>query len=99
MKRNKKDRQIYVACVNQDKGALARKVCKVACIGCGKCVKVCPFDAITLENNLAHIDSHKCKLCRKCVDVCPTNSILEFGFPPRKKKSTEKGASVKSENK
>ena len=30
-------------------------------IGCGKCVKVCPFEAITLENNLAYIDPAKCR--------------------------------------
>ncbi|MCF8336076.1 MAG: Fe-S cluster domain-containing protein [Bacteroidales bacterium] len=98
-KRNKKDRKIYVACVNQDKGALTRKACRVGCIGCGKCVKVCPFDAITLENSLAYIDPVKCKLCRKCVAVCPTNSILEVGFPPRRKKAKEKSESVQSESK
>ena len=99
-KKNKKDRKIYVSCVNQDKGALARKVCQVACIGCGKCVKVCPFDAITMENNLAFIHSDKCKLCRKCVEECPTNAILEIGFPPRKKKKEDEAKeSVKSENK
>jgi Na+-translocating ferredoxin:NAD+ oxidoreductase RNF subunit RnfB len=99
-KKNKKDRKIYVSCVNQDKGALARKVCQVACIGCGKCVKVCPFDAITMENNLAFIHSDKCKLCRKCVEECPTNAILEIGFPPRKKKKEDTAKeSVKSENK
>jgi len=97
-KKNKKDRKIYVCCVNQDKGGVARKACKVACIGCGKCVKVCPFDAITMENNLAHIDSHKCKLCRKCVDECPTNAILEIGFPPKKKK-TEKADNKKETSK
>ena len=97
-KKNKKDRKIYVSCVNQDKGGVARKACKVACIGCGKCVKVCPFDAITMENNLAHIDSHKCKLCRKCVEECPTNAILEIGFPPKKKK-TESGDNKKATSK
>ncbi len=85
-KKNKKDRKIYVSCINQDKGGVARKSCAVACIGCGKCFKVCPFDAITMDNNLAFIDSDKCKLCRKCVPECPTNAILEIGFPPKKPK-------------
>ncbi len=89
-KKNKKDRKIYVSCVNQDKGGPAKKACKVACIGCGKCVKVCPFDAITMENNLAYIDPLKCKLCRKCVEECPTNAIVEVNFPPRKKKAEKK---------
>jgi Na+-translocating ferredoxin:NAD+ oxidoreductase RNF subunit RnfB len=85
-KKNKKDRKIYVSCVNTAKGAVARKACSVACIGCKACQKVCPHDAITIENFLAYIDPVKCKLCRKCVEVCPTNSILEINFPVRKPK-------------
>ena len=69
--------------VNKDKGAVTRKACSVGCIGCGKCVKTCPFEAITLENNLAYIDPAKCRLCRKCVAVCPTGAIVEVNFPPR----------------
>lgn len=84
-KKNKKDRKIFVSCINEDKGGVARKNCKVACIGCGKCVKVCPFEAITLEENLAYIDAGKCKLCRKCAPECPTNAILELNFPVKKK--------------
>lgn len=85
-KRAKKERKIYVACRNEDKGGIAKKSCTVACIGCSKCFKVCPFEAITMENNLAFIDADKCKLCRKCVPECPTNSIIEIGFPPKKEK-------------
>ena len=79
-----KDRKIYVACRNEDKGGIARKTCSVACIGCSKCEKECKYEAITMANNLAFIDADKCKLCRKCVSVCPTNSIIEVNFPPRK---------------
>lgn len=82
----KKDRKIFVACSNCDKGGPARKACKVACIACNKCFKVCEFNAITIENNLAYIDAAKCTFCRKCVPECPTNAIIELNFPPRKPK-------------
>lgn len=85
--KGKKDRRIYVSCVNKEKGGIARKNCSVACICCGKCVKICPSNAITLENNLAYIDFEKCKLCRKCIKECPTNAITELNFPLMKEKS------------
>jgi len=33
------------------------------------------FEAITIENNLAWIDSDKCKACGMCVSECPTGAI------------------------
>jgi len=95
-KKAKKDRKIFVACSNCDKGGPARKACRVACIGCGKCQKVCAFDAISLENNLAYIDAAKCTFCRKCVEECPTNAILEINFPPRKPKAEAEAEAVKA---
>jgi len=77
-------RRVWVACSNKDKGAVARKACLAACIGCGKCVKVCKFDAISLADNLAYIDSEKCKACGQCVFECPTGAIHYSGFEPKK---------------
>ncbi|MBR5957675.1 MAG: Fe-S cluster domain-containing protein [Salinivirgaceae bacterium] len=85
--RGKKDRRLFVSCVNKDKGAVARKACTAACIGCGKCAKVCAFEAITVENNVAYIDFEKCKMCRKCAAECPTGAIHEVNFPPRPPKA------------
>lgn len=85
-KKGPKSRRIFVSCINKDKGGVAMKACKNACIGCGKCFKACNFGAIVIENNLAYIDDTKCRLCRKCVEECPTNAIHETNFPPRKAK-------------
>lgn len=84
--KGKKNRRVYVRCVNKDKGPVAKKACQVACIACGKCAKTCPFEAITMDNNLAYIDFTKCKSCRKCVEVCPQSTIIDLNFPPRKPK-------------
>lgn len=93
----KKSRRIFVSCINQDKGGIAKKACEVACIGCKACFNVCKFEAITIENFLAYIDPIACKLCRACVTVCPTNAIWELNFPPRKiKKDNNKEKIIKS---
>ncbi len=64
-----------VLCKNKDKGAVARKECKMACIGCMKCVKVCEDDAVTVVNFNAHVDTEKCVGCGKCKEVCPVGCI------------------------
>ena len=61
---------------------MTKKACKAGCIGCGKCQKVCAFDAIKIEGGVAYIDSQKCKLCRKCVNECPTGAIVLKGMDP-----------------
>ncbi len=100
--KNKRDLKIYVACLNEDKGGIAKKACSVACIGCSKCEDICPKDAITMTDTLAYIDPIACTLCRKCVPVCPTDSIIETNFPPKKvkipkeKPKAEKVAVVKT---
>ena len=95
--KHKRDLKIFVGCLNEEKGGIARKACSVACIGCSKCADICRKDAISMDNFLAYIDPEICTLCRKCVDVCPTHSIIETNFPPRKPKKTDADATVKVE--
>lgn len=51
------------------------KSCNSGCLGFGSCVKVCPFDAIHVENGIAVVDKEICKACGKCVAVCPKKLI------------------------
>lgn len=86
-------RRVWVSCVNKDKGPVAMKACNVSCIGCGKCAKVCKFEAITVENGLAYIDNEKCKACGMCVRECPRKAILAtWEVPAPKPKPTPETA-------
>lgn len=72
------DAHVAVSCNSLDKGAVVRKFCKVACIGCGLCSKQCLHGAIKLQNNLAVVDSSICiEKCTEsvCLDKCPTKAI------------------------
>jgi len=51
------------------------KSCNDGCLGYGSCVKVCPFDAIHVEDGVAKVDREACKACGKCVAVCPKHLI------------------------
>ena len=46
------------------------------CNGCGKCVKLCPQEAISGEKKKAHvIDETKCIKCGACYESCPFEAI------------------------
>jgi len=45
------------------------------CNGCGICVEECPVDAISLEDEKAHIDMNSCIRCGHCHDVCPQEAV------------------------
>ncbi len=71
--------RVYVACRNEQKGAVARKNCKVACIGCMKCTKI--NSKIKVENNLSYIPSNidAKKYGQALAETCPTGAIIYTG--------------------
>ena len=70
-----KKSKYYVQCKNTEKGALTNKSCKVGCIGCKKCEKACPSEAVKVTDNLAKIDYSKCIGCGRCAEECPRKII------------------------
>ena len=48
------------------------------CIGCGKCVRLCPTKNISMQNGVAQ-GSNKCTMCYRCVNQCPKQAITLLG--------------------
>jgi len=54
----------------------SKRVDSSTCIGCKKCEKVCPSEAIIVkEDNKAVITTNLCHQCTNCSEVCPTAAI------------------------
>lgn len=70
-----KSKSIFVQCRNTDVARVARDVCMTACIGCKRCEKTCQYDAVKVENGVAHIDPAKCVCCGECSKACPCHCI------------------------
>ena len=45
------------------------------CIGCSRCMKICPTEAIRIHGGKASIQEHRCIDCGKCYEVCPAQAI------------------------
>ena len=45
------------------------------CIGCGRCVQVCPKSALFLEEGRARIDPEKCVGCGACLGLCREGAL------------------------
>jgi electron transport complex protein RnfB len=60
----------------EDKGPMIAEVKEEICIGCTRCFKVCPTDAIMGAAQQIHVVFREaCTACGKCVDACPTESV------------------------
>lgn len=59
------DSKNYIASINENQ-----------CIGCTKCIKACPFDAIVGSSKFMHsILANECTGCGFCVEPCPVDCI------------------------
>jgi heterodisulfide reductase subunit A-like polyferredoxin len=59
---------------------LSPRVDAARCRGCGRCVDICPFDAVTLVPNdrgfyTAEVLRHNCVGCGGCVGRCPVTAM------------------------
>ena len=54
------------------------KVDEDLCVGCGKCLKVCVFDAMELIEEKARVNLEQCMGCGRCESACPNDAIAIF---------------------
>jgi heterodisulfide reductase subunit A-like polyferredoxin len=60
-------------------------VTEIMCRGCGKCVEVCPYNAVSLVERkggrtVAFVQEALCKGCGSCAVACPTGAASIFHF-------------------
>ncbi|MEW6678590.1 MAG: RnfABCDGE type electron transport complex subunit B [Pseudomonadota bacterium] len=65
-----------------DAGPRVALVEETLCIGCTRCFKVCPTDAIMGAAKHIHVVFREaCTACEKCVETCPTMAISMSPVP------------------
>uniref|UniRef100_A0A7V3PU53 4Fe-4S dicluster domain-containing protein n=1 Tax=candidate division WOR-3 bacterium TaxID=2052148 RepID=A0A7V3PU53_UNCW3 len=60
--------------------ALVVKIEPELCRGCGRCIAVCPHEALTLKEwrpgiEVAQVDRQRCRGCGVCIAVCPSGAL------------------------
>jgi heterodisulfide reductase subunit A len=54
------------------------------CSGCGMCIAVCPYDAISIEvkegRRVARVNELLCKGCGACAATCPSGAMQQKHF-------------------
>ena len=66
----------------EDKGPQIATVAEEICIGCCRCLKVCPTDAIVgAAKQIHNILREACTGCEACVERCPTEALTMQPVP------------------
>jgi electron transport complex protein RnfB len=61
----------------EEKPRTLARIIEAECIGCTKCIQVCPVDAIVGANKLMHtVIADDCTGCERCVPACPVDCIV-----------------------
>jgi heterodisulfide reductase subunit A len=63
-------------------GGIVSRVNPRLCSGCQGCIEVCPYGAITMdqEKQIVDINSALCKGCGACAAACPSEALTLEGF-------------------
>ncbi|WP_297632416.1 RnfABCDGE type electron transport complex subunit B [uncultured Clostridium sp.] len=93
----------YTGISNCEEGAALEtkggKACSYGCLGLASCVRVCEFEAITVENGVARVNKEKCTNCGACIDKCPKGLIISVEESKKVRvtcNSQDKGKEVRS---
>jgi RnfABCDGE-type electron transport complex B subunit len=73
-----KTQEVYLGCVNHDRGAGVKKMCQVGCIACRLCVRKNPEgeDGISMGENLPIINYENLSNWSEANEVCPQNCFV-----------------------
>lgn len=66
----------------EDKGPQVAVVREEVCIGCCRCLKACPTDAIVgAPKQIHNVFREACTGCSACTDICPTEALSMQPIP------------------
>ncbi|HSQ86814.1 MAG TPA: FAD-dependent oxidoreductase, partial [Desulfobacterales bacterium] len=88
-------RAVTVLAMNNIKlGGIITQIRPELCSGCLGCINVCPFGAITFDNQkfVAEVNPALCKGCGACAAVCPSEAPALMGFDNNQLYAQIKGA-------
>lgn len=54
------------------------KIDKEKCVGCGKCVELCPMENLQISNNIVQ-QKGRCTMCYRCINNCPKKAMTLLG--------------------